>query len=408
MKRKLKAKNFISYCKPSKLRKLSILAGMLFFFMLSSAIPVHAADSDDFEGSTPVSADETESNTEDEKQQEETSGDDGNLQQTEAKSGDGDTIITKEKEEQLSDDAKKEDNHTKNDDEDTPTDKQETETDNSADELNDDSMKSKAEIIVEEAAKPADETAEEKQITKLPMVDAPKIAPEGGEDEYNIFGVAGQYYVSVPKSMAFRKLANGDFETLQSSYYTVNSGLERGYKLSVRVSGVNDDETVQLANETATVHRKVEVSTMACDIWQYRPDGTILTVNEADESGYGKELVLDGPGKFKAKCRLQQWGDDVLNAGTWSGSILFTVTCTPEPEEKDVSTADEQSAEEQQEPEDSTLPQTTAPPPELQSEPPQADAATESAEKEADSQGTTETEGEDVPAEFAGDETATE
>lgn len=407
MKRKLKPKNFISYCKPSKLRKLSILAGMLFFFMLSSAIPVHAEEPDkNIEGSASDSSDETEPNTEDEKQEEETSNGDSNLQQTEANFGDGD-IITKEKEAQPSDDANQEDNHTKND-EDTPTDDQKTETDNPDDELNDDSMKSKAEIIVEEAAKPAEENAEEKQITKLPMVDAPKIAPEGGEDEYNIFGVAGQYYVSVPKSMAFKKLANGDFETLQSSYYTVNSGLERGYKLSVRVSGVNDDETVQLANETATVHRKVEVSTMACDIWQYRPDGTVLTVNEADESGYGKELVLDGPGKFKAKCRLQRWEDDVLSAGTWSGSILFTVTCTPEPEEKDVSTADGQSAEEQQKPENSMPPQTTASPPEQQSEPPQEDTVTEPEGKEADLQGAAGTEAADVPAEFAEDETAVE
>ena len=191
-------------------------------------------------------------------------------------------------------------------------------------------QKTDLKIVVQD--EPQAETKKMAEATE--MVDAPPIVPEGSAIDNNIFGVEGQYYVTIPKSMSFRKLANGDYETLQSSYYTVNSGMERGYKLSVRVSGINTDDTVQLANDTTTVYRKAEVSTMACDIWQYRPDGTVLNVVESDPAGYGKELVLDGPGKFKAKCRLKRYADDVLTAGTWSGSILFTVTCSPEPKAK--------------------------------------------------------------------------
>ncbi len=338
MKRRLNKKNFISYC---------ILAGMLFFFMMSSAIPVQAEEAGGSDEEQSVSSGEAESEESEEDENE--SGDDGDkaeLKEVEADTADEELVHTKKEEAGEAKDSKSSDDGDAKSSQKEEADDEDEEDDE--DELDDDTMKSDAEIVVEES-KPEAENAEEKQVTKLPMVDAPPIVPEGSDKDYNIFGVAGQYYVSVPKSMGFKKLANGDFETLQSSYYTVNSGLDRGYKLSVRVSGINDDETVQLANEAETVHRKVEVSTMACDIWQYRPDGTILTVNEADESGYGKELVLDGPGKFKAKCRLQQWGDDVLNAGTWSGSILFTVTCTPEPPEKDVSTDEGQEDTGQQE-----------------------------------------------------------
>ena len=408
MKNIFPKKNFISFC---SLAKLGILAGMLFFFMLSSSIPVHAEEPDGSEGSTFDSSAETEDS------------DDGAAQEREVETntidiGSGDGVW----------DASEENNHTNKtditneadeDDEDTADDGQEKddssdefddeEFDDNEEEPDDDTIKSEAEIIVEEAAKPDDGNNDEKQITKLPMVDAPEIKPEQGD--YNVFGVAGQYYVSVPKSMAFRKLANGDFETVDKSYYTVNSGLERGYKLSVRVSGVNDDDTVQLANETQTVHRKVEVSTMACDIWQYRPDGTVLTVNEADESGYGKELVLDGPGKFKAKCRLQRWEDDVLNAGTWSGSILFTVSCTPEPEEKAEPTAEEVQEETgQQETKKSTPVHRAAPqPPPVQPapEPVPAEAAEEPVEPEEELLEEVVPD-EEVPDEFAGDESAYE
>ena len=302
MKRRLNKKNFISFC---------ILAGMLFFFMMSSAIPVQAEETGSSDEEQSVSSDEAENEESEEDENE--SGDDENkaeLKEVEADTADEEIVHTKKEEAGEAKDSKSsDDGDAKSSQKEEADDEDEEDDEDDEDELDDDTMKSDAEIVVEES-KPEAENAEEKQVTKLPMVDAPPIVPEGNDKDYNIFGVAGQYYVSVPKSMGFKKLANGDFETLQSSYYTVNSGLDRGYKLSVRVSGINDDETVQLANEAETVHRKVEVSTMACDIWQYRPDGTILTVNEADESGYGKELVLDGPGKFKAKCRLQQWGDD--------------------------------------------------------------------------------------------------
>ncbi len=175
------------------------------------------------------------------------------------------------------------------------------------------------------------------------LVDAPPIVPEGGTADNNIFGVAGMYYVTVPKHMSFRKMSNGDYESVETSRYTINSGLDSSYRLSVKVSGVNIDDTVQLSDEKNTVHRKVEVSTMAYDVWNYRPDGTRLTVNGADAMGYGKELVLEGPGKLFAKCRLSKFGDDNIQAGTWSGAILFTVTCTPDPEEKASEAEDEAS-----------------------------------------------------------------
>ena len=95
---------------------------------------------------------------------------------------------------------------------------------------------------------------------------------------------------------------------------------------------------MELTNQEKTVYRKVEVSTTASDVWEYRPDGTRLTVHDADETGYGSELILEGPGKFKGKCRLNQYGDDVIHAGSWTGSILFTVTCTPDPQMNEAST----------------------------------------------------------------------
>ncbi|MBR1629215.1 MAG: hypothetical protein IJ679_08140 [Lachnospiraceae bacterium] len=191
-----------------------------------------------------------------------------------------------------------------------------------------------AEVFVEEAAAAASSNVPE---VATELVDAPPIVPEGSAADNNIFGVEGCYYVTIPKHMAFRKLPNGDYETVESSRYTVNSGLDNEHRLSVRVAGINVDDTVQLSDATDSVHRKVEVSTMAYDVWNYRPDGTKLTVNEADALGYGKELVIEGPGKFFAKCRLSQFGDDHIHAGTWTGSILFTVLCTPEPEAAKVS-----------------------------------------------------------------------
>ncbi len=193
-------------------------------------------------------------------------------------------------------------------------------------ELDENTQKSDLKIVVEDDT----QAAAKKTVNETELVEAPPIVPEGSAIDNNIFGSEGQYYVTIPKSMSFKKLANGDYETLQSSYYTVNSGMASGNKLSVKVSGINTDDTVQLSSDITTMYRKAEVSTMPCDIWQYRPDGTVLNVVEADPTGYGKELVLDGPGKFKAKCKLKRYADDVLSAGTWSGSILFTVTCTPD------------------------------------------------------------------------------
>ena len=202
--------------------------------------------------------------------------------------------------------------------------------------IDENTLESTLTIEAAEPNTPNGETADDTEIVREEapeeeLVDAPAIEPEGSEGEYNIFGAAGAYYVSVPKSMSFKKLSDGSFETSESSYYTVNSVLDNTYSLSVKVSGINTDDTVELTNESGTVYRKVEVSTAACDIWQYRPDGTVLTVNGSDNSGYGEELILEGPGKFKAKCKLSQFGDDVIHAGTWKGSILFTVTCSPDP-----------------------------------------------------------------------------
>ena len=184
-----------------------------------------------------------------------------------------------------------------------------------------------------EATEAAAETEPREIIPEEELVEAPTIEPEGSEEEYNIFGQAGAYFVSVPKSMSFVRLSNGDFETSSDSYYTVNSVLDNSYQLQVAVSGINTDDTVELTNETNSIYRKVEVKTTASDVWEYRPDGTRLTVSDADQSGYGSGLILEGPGRFKAKCRLSQYGDDELHAGTWTGSILFTVTCTPEPDQ---------------------------------------------------------------------------
>lgn len=208
-------------------------------------------------------------------------------------------------------------------------------------------FETQAEVYIEES-QPAEVAAAAPANVASDLVDAPPVVPEGSAADNNIFGVAGMYYVTIPKKMAFRVLSNGDYETIESSRYTVNSALDSRYQLSVRVSGSNKDNTMQLSNEDNSIHRKVEVSTMAYDVWKYRPDGTRLTVNEADASGYGKELVLEGPGKFYAKCRLSQFGDDVIHAGTWTGSILFTVSCTPEPEpvsEDDVEDEDSEDSD---------------------------------------------------------------
>ncbi len=201
-----------------------------------------------------------------------------------------------------------------------------------------------AEVFIEESTPQASDSAAPKDVA-TELVDAPPIVPEGSAADNNIFGVADMYYVTIPKHMAFRKLPNGDYETVETSRYTVNSALDENHRLSVSVAGVNSDDTVQLSDEGERVYRKVEVSTQAYDVWKYRPDGTRLEVNGADALGYGKELTLIGPGKFFAKCRLSKFGDDEIHAGTWTGTILFTVSCTPDPTVESTEVTDEDDSD---------------------------------------------------------------
>ena len=68
-------------------------------------------------------------------------------------------------------------------------------------------METQAEVFIEEQA-PVQEAAEQLPVA-TGLVDAPPIVPEGNAADNNIFGVAGMYYVTIPKHMAFRKLSNG-------------------------------------------------------------------------------------------------------------------------------------------------------------------------------------------------------